>query len=141
MIRLEIKKTTYNKILRGKLQKYQYHHLEQSKNVNVLPVKKFYLSRIIKQAKITYLPLGKAFEKQIKTIEDQGRKQVQTLKVLKPEERQKYLKSIEEVLPKEMRTNEIKKQKIKTKNWEEKTKRKKLKYKTKNKCMVFSNIK
>ena len=103
MIRLEIKKTTYNMILRGKLQKYQYYHLEQSKNMNVLPVQKFYLSRIIKQAKITYSPLGKAFEKQIKTIEDQGRKQVQisNLKVLKPDERQKYLKSIEEVLPKE----------------------------------------
>ena len=28
-------------------------------------------SRIIEQAKYTYSPLGKAFEKQIKTIEDQ----------------------------------------------------------------------
>ena len=30
----------------------------------------------IEQAKFTYYPLGKAFEKQIKTIEDQGEKQV-----------------------------------------------------------------
>ena len=30
--------------------------------------------QIIKQAKFTYSPLGKAFEKQIKTIEDQGKK-------------------------------------------------------------------
>ena len=37
------------------------------------------LSRIIEQAKITYFPLGKAFEKQIKTIEDQGEKQVKAL--------------------------------------------------------------
>ena len=37
------------------------------------------LSRIIEQAKITYFPLGKAFEKQIKTIEDQGGKQVKAL--------------------------------------------------------------
>ena len=29
-------------------------------------------SRIIEQAKFTYSPLGKAFQKQIKTIEDQG---------------------------------------------------------------------
>ena len=29
---------------------------------------------IIEQAKFTYSPLGKAFEKQIKTIEDQGQK-------------------------------------------------------------------
>ena len=31
-------------------------------------------------------PLGKAFEKQMKTNEDQGIKQVEALKVLKPEE-------------------------------------------------------
>ena len=29
-------------------------------------------SRIIEQAKFTYSPPGKAFEKQIKTVEDQG---------------------------------------------------------------------
>ena len=33
--------------------------------------------------------MGKAFEKQIKTIEDQGQKQVDTLKDLKPREIQK----------------------------------------------------
>ena len=32
------------------------------------------LSRIIDQAKFTYSPLGKAFEKQTKTIEEQGEK-------------------------------------------------------------------
>ena len=31
-------------------------------------------SRIIEQAKFTYSPLGKAFEKQIKAIEEQGKK-------------------------------------------------------------------
>ena len=41
--------------------------------------------QIIEQAKFTYSPLGKAFEKQIKTIEDQGEKQVATFKGLKPE--------------------------------------------------------
>ena len=41
-------------------------------------------SRIIEQAKFTYSTLGKASEKQIKTIEEQAKKkQVQTLKVLK----------------------------------------------------------
>ena len=40
--------------------------------------------QIIEQAKITYSPLGKAFEKQIKTIGDQGKKQVKALKDLKP---------------------------------------------------------
>ena len=35
--------------------------------------------QIIEQAKFTYSPLGKAFEKQIKTIEDQGKKQIDAL--------------------------------------------------------------
>ena len=34
---------------------------------------------MIEQAKFTYSPLGKAFEKQIKTIEDQGEKQIKAL--------------------------------------------------------------
>ena len=36
--------------------------------------------KIIEQAKFTYSPLGKAFEKQAKTIEDQEKKQVDALK-------------------------------------------------------------
>ena len=35
--------------------------------------------QIIQQAKLTYSPLGKAFEKQVKTIEDQGKKQVKAI--------------------------------------------------------------
>ena len=34
--------------------------------------------RIIKQAKITYSPLGKAFEKQTKTIEEHGKQLVKS---------------------------------------------------------------
>ena len=34
---------------------------------------------MIQQAKFTYSPLGKAFEKQIKTIEDQGEKQIKVI--------------------------------------------------------------
>ena len=108
--------------------------------MNILQVKKFQLSRIIEQVKITYSPLGKAFEKQIKTIEDQGRKQAQVLKVSKPEERQQYLKSVEEVFPKEMRNNEIKNEIIKIKKWEKKIKRKNLTYKTKKIHVWFSAI-
>ena len=47
--------------------------------------------QIIEQAKFTYSPLGKAFEKQIKTIENQGQKQVEALKDLKPEEQTKAI--------------------------------------------------
>ena len=39
--------------------------------------------QIIEQAKFTYSPLGKAFKKQIKTIEDQEKKQVEALQNLK----------------------------------------------------------
>ena len=40
----------------------------------------------MEQTKSAYSPLGKAFDKQIKTIEDQGKKQVDALEKLKPEE-------------------------------------------------------
>ena len=40
--------------------------------------------QIIQQAKFTYSPLGKAFEKQTKTIKDQGKEQIDALKTLKP---------------------------------------------------------
>ena len=45
--------------------------------------------QIIEQEKFTYSPWRKALEKQIKTIEDQGKKQVDTLKKLKPKEQTK----------------------------------------------------
>ena len=60
----------------GKIHKYEYHTGEDT-----LPSNQ---QQIIEQAKFTYSPLGKAFEKQIKTIEDQGKKQVDALKVLEP---------------------------------------------------------
>ena len=74
---------------------------------------------MIKQAKFTYLPLGKALEKQRKTIEDQVIKQVEALEPLKPEEE---LESIEGLFPKNMRTDETKNEICEIKNWEEKIK-------------------
>ena len=86
-------------------------------NTNILQVKQNNQSRIIEQAKFTYSLLGKAFEKQTKTIEEQekqtqtikeqGKKQVQALEVLKPEENKAEIKSVEGLFPKGMRTNEI----------------------------------
>ena len=43
--------------------------------------------QIIKLTKFTYSPLGKAFDKQIKTNEDQGKKQVDTLNTLKSDDK------------------------------------------------------
>ena len=45
--------------------------------------------QIIEQARFTYSPFGKAFEKQIKAIEDQEQKQVEALKDFKLKEQTK----------------------------------------------------
>ena len=45
--------------------------------------------RVIEQAKFAYSLLGKAFEKQTKTIEEQGQKQSEALEVLDPEKKSK----------------------------------------------------
>ena len=58
---------------------------------------------MIKQAKFIYCPLGKVFEKQTKTIEEQGRKYVHTLEVLDPKKKNQKLKSIKGLFLKEMR--------------------------------------
>ena len=65
----------------GKLHKYEYLTGE-----DILPSNQ---QQIIEQAKFTYSPLGKAFEKQIKTIEDQGKKQVYALEKSRPTEETK----------------------------------------------------
>ena len=55
----------------GKIDKYEYLTGEE-----ILPYNQ---QRIIEQAKFTYSPLGKAFEKQTKTIEDKGEKQIKAI--------------------------------------------------------------
>ena len=59
----------------GNLHKYEYLTGE-----DILPSNQ---QQIIEQAKFTYSPLGKAFEKQIKAIEDRGKKPVDALKSIK----------------------------------------------------------
>ena len=65
----------------GKIQKYEYLTGE-----DILP---FNQQQIIEQARFTYSLLGKAFQKQIKTIEDQGQKKVDALENLKLKEETK----------------------------------------------------
>ena len=55
----------------GKNDKYEYLTGEET-----LPSNQ---QQIIEQAKFTYSPLGKAFEKQTKTIEDKGEKQIKVI--------------------------------------------------------------
>ena len=78
----------------GKLDKYEYLTGEE-----ILPSNQ---QQIIQQAKFTYSPLGKAFEKQTKTIEDQGKKQVDALKTS-----YKKLPSIKDFVPTEKFNLEI----------------------------------
>ena len=70
----------------SKINKYEYLTGEEISPSNQ--------QQIIEQAKFTYFPLRKAFEKQIKTI-DQGEKQVNALKSLESSDKQlpsiKYL--------------------------------------------------
>ena len=64
----------------GEIHKYEYLTGE-----DVLPSNQ---QQITGQTKFTYSPLGKAFEKQIKTIEDQGQKQIDALENLKDQNKQ-----------------------------------------------------
>ena len=59
----------------GKIHKYEY-----LTGKDILPSDQ---QRIIEQTKFTYSPLEKVFDKKIKTIEDQGKKQIDALNTLK----------------------------------------------------------
>ena len=83
----------------GKIDKYEFRTGEE-----ILASDQ---SVIIEWSKFTYSSLGKALEKQIKTTENQGIKQVEALKALKPEESQ-ILESIEGVFTKKIKNNETK---------------------------------
>ena len=64
----------------GKIDKYKY-----LTGKDILPSNQ---QQIIEQAKFTSFPLGKAFEKQMKAIEDHEERQVQVLKDLKDHNKQ-----------------------------------------------------
>ena len=71
----------YSALWSGKIRKYEYLTDE-----DILPYNQ---QQIIEQAKFTYTPFRKAFEKQIKTIEDQGEKLIDAFQDLKPKEQTK----------------------------------------------------
>ena len=66
----------------GKIDKYEYLTGEE-----ILPSNQ---QQIIEQAKFTYSPLGKAFEKQTKTTEDQREKQIKAIRDKSIEKIKKY---------------------------------------------------
>ena len=69
----------------GKIHKYEY-----LTGKDILPSNH---QQIIEQAKFTYSPLGKTFDKQTKTIEDQGKNQVDALNTLKSDNKQLEIKN------------------------------------------------
>ena len=73
------------------------HKCEYLTGEDILPSNK---QQIIEQAKFTYCPLGKAFDKQIKTIEDQVKKQVGALNTLKSDNNKKVEIKNEDIVPK-----------------------------------------
>ena len=81
----------------GKLDKYEYLTGEE-----ILPSNQ---QQIIEQAKFNYSPLGKAIEKQIKNIKDQGEKHVVALESLKDSD--KKLPPIKDFIPTENLNPEI----------------------------------
>ena len=93
--------------------------------------------QVIEQAKFTYSPFGKAFEKQINTIEDQGKKQVDVLNTLKCNNQL----PIEDVIPKNALSNdEAKKELDKIKEIEKHVDREKLIHKTNKYTYSFKNF-
>ena len=96
----------------GKIDKYEYLTGEE-----ILPSNQ---QQIIEQAKFTYSPLGKAFEKQTKTITDQGEKQIKAINE----------SSIKNCIPENILNDEAKKELDKISEIEKDVDREKLVYKT-----------
>ena len=115
----------------GKLDKYEYLTGEEILLSNQ--------QQIIQQAKFDYSPLGKAIEKQIKTIKDQGEKQVVALEPLKVPD--KKLLPIKDFIPMENLNPEIINEIKKIAEIEKKVDRNKMAYKGTNKTYDFRNFK
>ena len=79
MIRLRMKK--FNMMLIQKLQKFQPYHQGKLINTNILQMKKYYILKNVEgQNKLNVKEkLGKAFEKQTKTIEDLEEKPIKAV--------------------------------------------------------------
>ena len=114
----------------GKIYKYEY-----LTGKGILPSDQ---QQIIEQTKFTYSPLGKPFEKQIKTIEDQGEKQVKALNIFKSDNEKL---TIEDVIPKNaLKNNEAIKELNKIKEIEKTVDREKLVYRASEYTYNFRNF-
>ena len=87
-----------------KIHKYEYLTGE-----NILPSSN---QQIIEQARFTYSPLGKAFEKQMETIKDQGKKRVDALNTLKSDNNKKIEIKNEDIIPESAFTSDEAKEEL-----------------------------
>ena len=115
----------------GKIDKYEYLTGE-----DILPSNQ---QQIIEQAKFTYSPLGKAYERQTKTIKDQGKKQADALKSLNPSD--KELTPIKDFIPEESLNPEVNNQIKRIEKEEKKVNRNKMVYKATDKTYDFRKFK
>ena len=117
----------------AKIDKYEYLTGE-----DILPSNQ---QEIMEQAKFTYSPLGKAFKKQRKTIENQGEKQINALKSLESSDKQ--LPSIKDFISKERLNPETADEieRIEEEEEERKADRSKMVYKESNETYDFRKFK
>ena len=106
----------------GKIDKYEYFTGEET-----LPSNQ---QQIIEQAKFTYSPLVKAFEKQTKTIEESGEKQIKAIND----------STIKKYIPENILNDEAKRELDKISEREKNVDREKLVYKTNLRTCDFQNF-
>ena len=111
----------------GKIDKHEYLTGEE-----ILPAGK---QQIIEQAKFTYSPLGKDFEKQTKTIKDQGEKQIKAIQDNKKQE-----VTIKNIIPENILNDEAKKEIDKISEIEKTIDREKLVYRASEYTYSFQNF-
>ena len=70
-------------VITDKQQNYCHYHQEKLININILLTKKYFILIKFRIIIITYFPLGKRFEKQIKTMKIQGKKHIAAIEELK----------------------------------------------------------
>ena len=116
----------------GNIDKYEYLTGKE-----ILPPNQ---QQITDQAKFTYSPLGKAFEKQTKTIEDQGKKQVDALESLKASDKEQ-LTLMKDFIPKEKLNPEIINEIKRIEEEDKKVDRDNMVYESSNKTYGFRKFK
>ena len=110
----------------GKIDKYEYLTGEEILLSNQ--------QQIIEQARFTYCPLGKAFEKQTKTIKDQGEKQIKEI-----QDNTKEV-TIKNIIPENILNDEAKKEIDKITEIEKAVDREKLVYRASEYTYSFQNF-